>query len=401
MGGRLAERFGFKTLYGWGLLLTSILSFLSPPVAKTNVWAFVVLRICQGLFEGVTFPSLHAMTARWIPVKERNSFIARSYFGSVFGLIISYPLCGVIIDSFGWEAAFYTIGSLTLLWALAWQLLVFDSPQHHPRISEAELEYINGELRTTVSDKTRPVPWLAILTSIPFLGLVITDSGNCVGIITLGSYGSLYLKKMLGVSIKENGVLSGLPMLSRYLGGLVHAAIADYLLKQKAWPVVRVRRVFNSICMVGPALAMLALAFLPTTAQCSTALTVTLITVGMFFNGALSSGHFSSPSDLAPNYAGTIFGMSNTMSGGATAYLTAVAVGAIIKDNYTFHAWSIVFSTAAGVYVVTNFFYCVMISGEIQPWNYYVSLVQSGERKVIHHPSDSRKVQRSPINLRR
>ena len=107
------------------------------------------------------------------------------------------------------------------------------------------------------------------LTSIPFLGLVITDSGNCVGIITLGSYGSLYLKKMLGVSIKENGVLSGLPMLSRYLGGLVHAAIADYLLKQKALPVVRVRRVFNSICMVGPALAMLALAFLPTTAQCS------------------------------------------------------------------------------------------------------------------------------------
>ena len=259
----MAEYFGFKKLYGWGLILTSLLSFLSPPVAKLNVWAFVVLRICQGLFEGVTFPSLHAMTARWIPVKERNSFIARSYFGSVFGLIISYPLCGLIIDSLGWEAAFYIIGSITLVWGILWMLLVFDSPELHPRISEAEREYIISELGNSLSEKARPVPWRAIITSVPFWGLVITDCGNCVGIMTLGSYGSLYLKRMLGVNIKLNGFLSGLPMLSRYLGGLFHAAIADYLLKQRDWPVLRVRRVFNTICMCGPALTMFILAFPP------------------------------------------------------------------------------------------------------------------------------------------
>jgi len=85
----MAEYFGFKKVYGLGLLMTAILTFLSPLVAKANVWAFMVLRILQGIFEGVTFPSLHAMTPRWIPVKERNSFIARSMFGGVFGLIIT------------------------------------------------------------------------------------------------------------------------------------------------------------------------------------------------------------------------------------------------------------------------------------------------------------------------
>ena len=263
IGGRLAEYYGFKKLYGWGLILTCLLSFLSPPVAKLNVWAFVVLRICQGLFEGVTFPSLHAMTARWIPIKERNSFIARSYFGSVFGLIISYPLCGLIIDSLGWEAAFYIIGSITLVWGILWLLVVFDSPEQHPRISEEERQYITSELSKSLSEKPRPVPWRAILTSLPFWGLVITDCGNCVGIMTLGSYGSLYLKRMLGVNIKLNGFLSGLPMLARYLGGLFHAAIADYLLKERDWPVLRVRRVFNTICMCGPALTMFILAFPP------------------------------------------------------------------------------------------------------------------------------------------
>ena len=50
-------------------------------------------------------------------------------------------------------------------------------------------------------------------------------SNNCVGIITLGSYGPTYLKSMLNVDIKTNGILSGLPMLSRYVGGLLWGAI--------------------------------------------------------------------------------------------------------------------------------------------------------------------------------
>ena len=141
----MAEYFGFKKVYGFGLFMTAILSFLSPVVAKANVWAFMFLRIMQGIFEGVTFPSLYAMTARWIPLKERNSFIARSYFGTVFGLIITFPLCGILIDVTGWESAFYIIGSITIVWFILWQFLVFDTPRQHPRISQDEFDYINSD----------------------------------------------------------------------------------------------------------------------------------------------------------------------------------------------------------------------------------------------------------------
>ena len=68
--------------------------FFSPVVARWNVWAFIVLRVFQGMFEGVTFPALHAMIARWVPLEERNSFMSRSFMGSVFGLVITFPLCG-------------------------------------------------------------------------------------------------------------------------------------------------------------------------------------------------------------------------------------------------------------------------------------------------------------------
>jgi len=127
LGGRLTELYGIKKVYGLCLLVCGILTALSPPVAKLGgVYAFMALRALQGTFdiydwflsinkiiifikyfkfmisyvfikkcyllllgvcEGVTFPSLHAMTARWVPPNERNSFIARSYFGSTFGTI--------------------------------------------------------------------------------------------------------------------------------------------------------------------------------------------------------------------------------------------------------------------------------------------------------------------------
>merc|ERR1719242_1471528 len=149
----------------------------------------MVLRALQGVFTGVTFPSLYAMTSRWVPLKERNSFIARSYFGTVFGLIITFPMCGILIDSFGWESAFYVIGSITCIWFIFWWFLVFDTPELHPRIAKQELDYIKNELLNTLSEKPKPIPWKSILTSIPLWGMIITDMGNCVGIMTLGSYG--------------------------------------------------------------------------------------------------------------------------------------------------------------------------------------------------------------------
>ena len=155
-------------------------------------------RYTVSLFQGVTFPSLQAMTTRWVPLEERNSFIARSFFGSVFGLIFTYPLCGILTEKFGWESAFYVIGCITTIWFIFWCFLVYDTPEKHPRIAQKELNYIRQKLSKTISQKPKPVPWKAILTSVPVWATIITDCGNCWGIVTLGSNGPTYLKYMLG-----------------------------------------------------------------------------------------------------------------------------------------------------------------------------------------------------------
>ncbi|TRY78724.1 hypothetical protein TCAL_12736 [Tigriopus californicus] len=153
IGGRLTEIYGVKRIYGFGLLGSGILTALSPWAAYQHPNFLVALRIGIGLLTGVTFPSLHAMTARWVPVERRSRFISRSYFGSTFGLIITFPMCAYIVSWWNWEGAFYAISFITGIWFVFWWILVFDSPQDHPRISSDELEYLNTLIGREIDHK--------------------------------------------------------------------------------------------------------------------------------------------------------------------------------------------------------------------------------------------------------
>ena len=54
-GGFLASRYSAKKVFGFSVLLKSILSILNPPVAYLGVAYLVVLRIIEGLLEGRNF----------------------------------------------------------------------------------------------------------------------------------------------------------------------------------------------------------------------------------------------------------------------------------------------------------------------------------------------------------
>lgn len=51
IGGRLADRFGGRLIYGAGVFLTGFLTIVSPLVARHSTGAFVLLRIFEGMAE--------------------------------------------------------------------------------------------------------------------------------------------------------------------------------------------------------------------------------------------------------------------------------------------------------------------------------------------------------------
>ena len=50
-GGWLATKFGGKYVFGIGIVMTAVLTLLTPLAAQVSVWALVALRVAEGMFE--------------------------------------------------------------------------------------------------------------------------------------------------------------------------------------------------------------------------------------------------------------------------------------------------------------------------------------------------------------
>lgn len=79
------------------------------------------------------------------------NFYCLNLKGSSIGVAFTYPVCGFILEKFGWPYVFYITGIIGIVWCLAWWLLVYDTPAQHPYISPGELAHITSSLSNMVS----------------------------------------------------------------------------------------------------------------------------------------------------------------------------------------------------------------------------------------------------------
>ncbi|XP_069937713.1 sialin [Cherax quadricarinatus] len=114
----------------------------------------------------------------------------------------------------------------------------------------------------------------------------------------------------------------------------------------------------------GPAFGLIAMCFV----NCDKSLAMGVLCVAVGLNGAVYSGYISSLQDLSPNFAGSLLGLSNTVAT-IPGFVAPVVTGSITDGNETVSAWRTVFLISLGTYLVTNIFYVVFISADIQPWN--------------------------------
>ncbi|KAK4328598.1 hypothetical protein Pmani_001074 [Petrolisthes manimaculis] len=146
---------------------------------------------------------MYACLAQWIPPLERPRFMAFVCFGTALGTAVTLPLCGIIIHTMGWAAAFYVTGSVSLIWCLMWFSTMHSKPAHHPRISREELQYIENAIRSSGTSSKGPtrIPWKNIATSLPVWAIIICDMGNTWGISLLNTQLPTFMKNILGFNI--------------------------------------------------------------------------------------------------------------------------------------------------------------------------------------------------------
>lgn len=149
----------------------------------------------MGLAEGVTFPCMHEIWSKWAPPQERSRMASIQYAGTYVGMVIAMSSCGILANKFGWESVFYIFGAIGCVWYIFWVLLVRQSPEKDPYISEEEKLYILTALRRSKNVcNQKNIPWTSIFTSSAVWAIAVSHFAENWGVYTLLTQLPLFLK---------------------------------------------------------------------------------------------------------------------------------------------------------------------------------------------------------------
>uniref|UniRef100_A0A667WQU3 Sialin n=1 Tax=Myripristis murdjan TaxID=586833 RepID=A0A667WQU3_9TELE len=361
-GGYLAGHYGGRLFLGLGVLGTAVLTIFTPLAAKMGSHWLFGLRALEGFGEGVTYPAMMAMWARWAPPLERSSLTTLSGSGGNFGAFVALPLTGYIAQSLGWPAVFYLCGGAGCLWAVFWFIFVSDDPRTHRRISEQERDYIINSIGPQGTAHGWSVPVLPMVLSVPLWAIILSQMCANWSYYTLLTSLPTYMDNVLHFELKSNAFLSALPYLGGWLFSVLSGVVADSLIARRVLGVTAVRKIFTLTGLLLPAGFLVAVSY----TGCSGMLAVTLLTISSTVGGTSAAGVFINQIDIAPRYAGVLLGITNTF--GTIPGILAPIVTGYLTEDHSLAGWRKVFWVAAGICACGALIFTIFGSGKLQKW---------------------------------
>ncbi|XP_055854295.1 putative inorganic phosphate cotransporter isoform X2 [Episyrphus balteatus] len=367
-GARVAENYSAKWVMFFSVAINVICTLLTPVMTNIHYVGLIILRVLEGIGGGATFPAMHCMIAAWAPPNERSVMSTIIYVGTAFGTAKSILTAGILAGKFGWESVFYVMGGASCLWMVLWVILVQDSPSKQPLISYEERTMINSQLGTTqteeVTEKQPPVPWKKVMTSVPFWAILIAHVCSNWGWYMFLIEIPFYMKQVLKFNVSKNAVASALPYYPMFLFSIVLGKVLDTLKAKGYFSTTICRKTATSFATLIPGICLLSLCFI----GCHRDAAVALMTLGIIGMGGMFSGFLSNHIDIAPNYAGTLVALTNTVAT-LPGIIVPLFVGFITKGNQNIGAWRVIFGVTIVLFTIEFIVFTLFGSGEEQSWN--------------------------------
>lgn len=363
-GGFLANRIGGKYLYGGGIFATAVLTLLTPLLAKGGVYVILTVRVLEGLFEGVTYPSIHAIWANWAPPMEKTRLATIAFSGSYIGTVVSMLLSGYMLKSgLGWPSIFYLFGGIAVLWFVCWCYFICETPSKHKTITNAELEYIQANIGYTGEQAQNLLPpWGDIFKSPAVWAIVAAHFSENWGFYTWLTELPSFMKYGLDFSIDKAGFVAALPYLVMGIVVMSSGYLADCLRGRANISTTLVRKAFTCGAFICQLVFMVAAGYIMKPVAACVCLTLA-VGLGGFAWAGFSVNHL----DIAPQYASIIMGISNTFAT-IPGIVSPGLTGVIVTDKEDVGQWKIVFYIASAIYLFGAIVYGIFASGYRQKW---------------------------------
>ncbi|XP_069700128.1 sialin [Periplaneta americana] len=361
---RISEKFSAKWVLFTAVVL-NIISTLLTPVAAESEHALMFLRCVEGIGGGFSFPAMHVMLSKWAPVEERTVLSSIAYAGAALGTVLSLLFAGLIAKWQSWEAVFYWMGGLAVVWCILWVWLVEDDSIKQRYITDKERKLIQNSLGdTSESHKTPPVPWKKIWTSVPFLVILVSHVCNNFCWYILLTELPKYMKQVLYFDMEQNSLISSIPYLTLWLFSTVLSKCLDIGRTKKFISTTIARKIATFFASIVPAACLLAVA----RAGCESTDVIVAMSVAITAMGGMYSGVLTNHIDIASNYAGTLIGITNTIAT-VPGIIVPIVIGEVTHTNQTPEQWGIIFYTIMGILLFEAVIYLFFGSGEEQSWN--------------------------------
>ncbi|XP_072381508.1 vesicular glutamate transporter 2-like isoform X2 [Diabrotica undecimpunctata] len=327
VGGFLAAKLGGTWVFSFGIASTSFFTLITPWVAKTNVYFFIVIRTIEGLCE--------------------------------------------------------LSGAIGLLWFIIWIIIVAETPSKDKRINPEERKYIVDAISTVKSDESIKVPWRRLLTSTAVMANTLCLTCEGWGFYTLLTFLPQMIKSLLGFDLNKVGFLSALPYLLMSIMVQVGGYAADFILKRKYLNTTQVRKLSIISGFSAQAIFILLAGY-----WVSTVSTLFCLVVAVGLGGLAVSGLSINPLDIAPKFASVILGINNTVAS-LPGIVSPILTGYLVTDPTNIYQWRVVFYISAGTYLFGVIISSVFTSGVKQSWADKKEIVVSGNHNKSYEPNES------------
>ncbi|KAL6769597.1 PHT4C [Auxenochlorella protothecoides x Auxenochlorella symbiontica] len=355
LGGWAADKYGGKTVLGWGIAWFSLSSLLLPLLAVTPLTrslglvlpAVLLTRFLVGLGEGVAMPAMISLVAQRVSPARSSAALGAAYTGFHSGNLLGLVLSPWLIARGGWRAPFLAFGAAGLPLLAAWAIVVPGRAGGGAQRARRGAGAVRGH---RLAD---------LLGNSSVWAIIVATVVNHWGYFIYLNWMPTYFYRTLGLDLRSSSLLSMLPWAAMAGGASLAGGLAEMLLA-RGWPRRRMRCGIQSLAFLGPLVALAVLA--GGGSRLSIPVAVGAMTAALGITSLGQAGFVGAVGDVAPAAAGKLFGLCNTF--GTLAGVAGVQVAGIVAEKTG--SFTLVFQITGALYVLGTLVFNTWLNPEPQ-----------------------------------
>ena len=323
--GYIVDRLGTRAGFAAFIFTWSLAAMLHGFVR--GKWSLGGARFLLGLGEPGNWPAAAKATAEWFPAGQRALVIGIFNAGSSLGSALAPPVVAYLTLAYGWRAGFVFIGSVGLVWMVAW-LFIYQPPHKNRFLSREEYLEIKDHVRPP--EETAPatagsVNWRKVIGMRECYTLIVARFFTDPVIYFIIFWLPEYLRKERHFDLAMVGKYAWVPFIFGGIAYILGGWLSGWLMR-RGWRLPTARKfvmllgaAFLPVSIVAP---LLPEAWMAIAATC----------FATFGHGFWVSNLQALPTDLFPGQEmGTASGFSG-MGGAVGGMLANLGTGWIVQN---------------------------------------------------------------------